>query len=93
MLYSGDCGSDIFRYVCRKFLLTNRVGAAQQAGEPTDDAALIQKAAEGGVLWLCHSQPGPTLLCGFEPLAPRLCSWSAFFSSLWAPQSHILSVC
>ena len=50
MLYSGDCGSDIFRYVCRKFLLTNRVGAAQQAGEPTDDAALIQKAAEGGVI-------------------------------------------
>lgn len=38
-LYSGDCGNDMFGYVFRKFLLTNRVGAAQEAGKPTDVAA------------------------------------------------------
>lgn len=37
-----------------------------------------RKAAGGRCSGLCHSQPGPTLLCGFEPCAPRLCSWSAF---------------
>ena len=92
MLYSGDCGHDRFRYVFRKFLLTNRVEAGQEAGKPTDDAALTQKGAEGGVLWICHSQPAPTLLRGFEPLPSRLSSPSAFLSSLWASQSHILSV-
>lgn len=36
VLYSGDCGNDMF---IRKFLLANRVGAAQEAGKPTDVAA------------------------------------------------------
>lgn len=39
VLYSGDCGNDMFKYVLRKFLLANRVGAAQEAGKPSDVAA------------------------------------------------------
>ena len=81
----------MFKYVLRKFLLANRVGAAQEAGKPSDVAAWIQKGVECALVLPLPACPYSALW--FWTFAPQALSLVCFFSSLWASQSQILSVC